>query len=123
MRRSVGYNRIRRGPPPLRLGNSQPRRLPAARAPGLVAVWRSGRGTVWATERGVTGLAWTPGASLGRAAERLAVGEPRLVDVGEANGHLFLLWAGAGVDARVGSAVEPRARWMKLVPTALETAA
>jgi len=84
-----------------------------------LGVLPSGTANVWATELGLTGLAWTPGASLERAAERLAVGEPRLVDVGEANGHLFLLWAGAGLDARVVSALEPRTRWMKLVPTAL----
>jgi YegS/Rv2252/BmrU family lipid kinase len=84
-----------------------------------LGVLPSGTANVWATELGLTGLALTPWASLERAAERLAAGEPKLVDVGQANGHVFLLWAGAGLDARVVAALEPRTRWMKLVPTAL----
>jgi YegS/Rv2252/BmrU family lipid kinase len=78
-----------------------------------------GTANVWAAELGLTGFAWSPWAALERVAERLALGEPRLVDVGQANGRVFLLWAGTGLDARVVAALEPRTRLMKLVPTAL----
>lgn len=84
-----------------------------------LGVLPSGTANVWATELGLTAPTWPPWLALERVAERLAVGEPRLVDVGEANGRVFLLWAGAGLDARVVAALEPRTRWMKFVPTAL----
>ncbi|HSB91315.1 MAG TPA: diacylglycerol kinase family protein, partial [Anaerolineales bacterium] len=84
-----------------------------------LGVLPSGTANVWAAELGLTTPTWPPWALLERAAERLALGEPRLVDVGEANGRVFLLWAGAGLDARVVAALEPRTRLMKLVPTAL----
>jgi diacylglycerol kinase family enzyme len=74
---------------------------------------------VWAAELGLTGPAWPPWSGLARAAERLALGEPKLVDVGEVNGRVFLLWAGTGLDARVVAALEPRTRLMKFIPTAL----
>ncbi|HET7012079.1 MAG TPA: diacylglycerol kinase family protein [Anaerolineales bacterium] len=88
-------------------------------SPTALAVLPSGTANVWAAELGLTNLAWAPWAALERAAERLALGEPRLVDVGQANGRVFLLWAGTGLDARVVAALEPRTRLMKLVPTAL----
>ena len=84
-----------------------------------LGVLPSGTANVWAGELGLTGLAWPPWAALERVAERLAHGEPRLVDVGQANGRVFLLWAGTGLDARVVAALEPRTRLMKFVPTAL----
>jgi diacylglycerol kinase family enzyme len=35
-------------------------------------------------------------------------GQVRTVDVGEGHGHMFLLWAGVGLDAHVISRIEPR---------------
>jgi diacylglycerol kinase (ATP) len=84
-----------------------------------LGVLPSGTANVWAAELGLTGPAWPPWSGLERAAERLAIGEPRLVDVGDVNGRVFLLWGGTGLDARVVAALEPRTRLMKFIPTAL----
>jgi diacylglycerol kinase (ATP) len=78
-----------------------------------LGVLPAGTANVWATELGLRRLDWTHWFALEDAADRLARGTTRLVDVGEVNGRPFLLWAGVGLDARIVDALEPRVRWEK----------
>jgi YegS/Rv2252/BmrU family lipid kinase len=84
-----------------------------------LAVLPTGTANVWARELGTPPPHWSQRGSLELIAERLVNGEVRLVDLGEANGRAFLLWAGTGLDARVVNLVEPRRRVDKVLPTTL----
>lgn len=84
-----------------------------------LGVLPTGTANVWARELGTPPPHWTQHNSLELIAERLVNGEVRQVDLGEANGRAFLLWAGTGLDARVVNLIEPRRRLAKVLPTAL----
>jgi diacylglycerol kinase (ATP) len=88
-------------------------------SPTALGVIPTGTANVWARELGVPKLNWARPRSVERLAERLAEGTIRRVDLGEANGRAFLLWAGTGLDARVVNLVEPRRRVDKILPTTL----
>jgi diacylglycerol kinase (ATP) len=51
--------------------------------------------------------------ALEESAKRLALASTRRMDVGFCNSHLFLLWAGIGLDAFVVHRIEPRTRLEK----------
>lgn len=76
----------------------------------MLGVLPSGTANVWATELGLRRLDWTHWFALEDAADRLASGTIRLVDVGQVNDRAFLLWAGVGLDANLVDAIEPRDR-------------
>lgn len=82
-----------------------------------LGVLPAGTANVWAQELGLPRLDWIHVFALEQAAERLAAGDVRLVDVGECNGQTFLLWAGVGLDANVVNSIEPRGRWEKAFAT------
>ena len=82
-----------------------------------LGVLPAGTANVWAQELGLPRLDWIHVFALEQAAERLAAGDVRLVDVGECNGQAFLLWAGVGLDAHVVNSMEPRERWEKAFAT------
>jgi len=82
-----------------------------------LGVLPAGTANVWAQELGLPRLGWIHFFALEQAAERLAAGDVRLVDVGECNGQAFLLWAGVGLDANIVNSIEPRERWEKVFPT------
>ena len=82
-----------------------------------LGVLPAGTANVWAQELGLPRLDWIHIFALEQAAERLAAGDIRLVDVGECNGQAFLLWAGVGLDAHVVNSMEPRERWEKAFAT------
>ncbi|MCJ7566576.1 MAG: diacylglycerol kinase family lipid kinase [Anaerolineales bacterium] len=82
-----------------------------------LGVLPAGTANVWAQELGLPRLDWIHLFALEQAAESLASGDVRLVDVGECNGQAFLLWAGVGLDAHVVSSIEPRERWEKAFAT------
>src|SRR3990172_13247641 len=89
------------------------------RTPRFAAALPTGTANVWARELGTPPPHWSQRGSLELIAERLVNGEIRMVDLGEANGRAFLLWAGTGLDARVVNLVEPRRRVDKMLPTTL----
>ncbi len=82
-----------------------------------LGVLPAGTANVWAQELGLPRLDWIHVFALEQAAERLAAGDVRLVDVGECNSQAFLLWAGVGLDANVVNSIEPRERWEKAFAT------
>jgi diacylglycerol kinase (ATP) len=82
-----------------------------------LGVLPAGTANVWAQEIGLPRMDWIHWFALEQAAERLAYGETRLVDVGECNGRIFLLWAGVGLDAELVNSIEPRERWEKVFAT------
>jgi YegS/Rv2252/BmrU family lipid kinase len=84
----------------------------------MLGVLPSGTANVWAQELGLPRLSWTNWFALEECAARLATGEMRLVDVGECEGHPFLMWAGLGLDAHIVNSIEPRERWEKTLATA-----
>jgi YegS/Rv2252/BmrU family lipid kinase len=84
-----------------------------------LAVLPTGTANVWARELGSPPPHWSQRHGLELIAERLVHGDFRQVDLGEANGKAFLLWAGTGLDARVVNMVEPRRRVDKVLPTTL----
>ena len=79
----------------------------------LLGVLPSGTANVWAAQLGLQRLDWTHWFALEDAADRLASGTVRLVDVGQVNDRAFLLWAGVGLDAVLVDAIEPRDRFEK----------
>src|SRR3990170_1481432 len=83
-----------------------------------LGVLPSGTANVWAQEIGLPRLDWTHWFALEHAAASLARGTVRLADLGECNGHSFLLWAGIGLDAQIVNSIEPRERWEKILATA-----
>jgi len=82
-----------------------------------LGVLPAGTANVWAQELGLPRLDWIHVFALEQAAERLAAGDVRSVDVGVCNGQAFLLWAGVGLDAQVVNSIEPRERWEKAFAT------
>ena len=82
-----------------------------------LGVLPAGTANVWAQELGLPRLDWIHLFALEQAAERLATGDIRLVDVGECNQQPFLLWAGVGLDAHVVNSIEQRERWEKAFAT------
>ncbi len=94
-------------------------RVAAALAGSEVAlgVLPSGTANVWAREIGLDRLDWVNLFALEKAAESLARGVVRKVDMGQANAQQFLLWAGIGLDAKIVSSLEPRGRWEKTFGT------
>jgi diacylglycerol kinase family enzyme len=81
-----------------------------------LGVLPAGTANVWAQELGLPRLGYVNWFALEKAAAQLAHGQVRMVDLGECNGHYFLLWAGVGLDAQVVDSIEPRGRWEKLFP-------
>jgi YegS/Rv2252/BmrU family lipid kinase len=81
-----------------------------------LAVLPAGTANVWAQELGLPRLGYINWFALEQAAAQLAHGQVRMVDLGECNGHYFLLWAGLGLDAQIVDSIEPRGRWEKLFP-------
>jgi len=79
----------------------------------MLGVLPSGTANVWATQLGLRRLDWTHWFALEDAADRLASGTVRMVDVGQCNDRAFLLWAGVGMDAVLVDAIEPRDRFEK----------
>ena len=82
-----------------------------------LGVLPAGTANVWAQELGLPRLGYINWFALEKAATQLAHGQVRMVDLGECNGHYFLLWAGVGLDAQIVDSIEPRGRWEKLFPT------
>ncbi len=82
-----------------------------------LGVLPTGTANVWAKEIGIERLDWIHLFALEKAANRLAHGEVRKVDMGRANGQEFLLWAGIGLDAQIVGSIEPRQRWEKAFGT------
>jgi YegS/Rv2252/BmrU family lipid kinase len=82
-----------------------------------LGVLPAGTANVWAQEIGLPRLDWIHWFALEQAAERLAYGDTRLVDIGECNGRAFLLWTGVGLDAELVNSIEPRERWEKSFAT------
>ena len=78
-----------------------------------LGVLPAGTANVWAQELGLPRLDWIHWFALEQAAEQLAVGKVRLVDLGVCNGKHFMLWAGVGLDAHIVNSIEPRERWEK----------
>jgi diacylglycerol kinase (ATP) len=82
-----------------------------------LAVLPAGTANVWAQEIGLPRLGYIHWFALEQAASQLARGQVRMVDLGECNGHYFLLWAGVGLAAQIVNSIEPRGRWEKIFPT------
>ena len=82
-----------------------------------LGVLPAGTANVWAQELGLPRLGYINWFALEQAAAQLAHGQVRMVDLGECNGHYFLLWAGIGLAAQIVDSIEPRKRWEKLFPT------
>jgi diacylglycerol kinase (ATP) len=76
-----------------------------------LGVLPSGTANVWAQEMGIPRLDWMHIFGLEEAAQALAAGQIRRVDLGVVNDRPFLLWAGIGLDAQIVNSVEPRDRW------------
>lgn len=87
--------------------------------PVALGVFPTGTSNVWAKDLGVPQIRWGRMRSAERVARALAGGQIRAADLGDANGRPFLLWAGAGLDARVIQRIEPRRRLDKVLPTTL----
>jgi diacylglycerol kinase (ATP) len=66
---------------------------------------------------GLPGLDWAHWFALEEAAERLARGSVRLVDLGMCADRAFLLWAGVGLDGQIVNSIEPRGRLEKTFGT------
>ena len=72
-----------------------------------------GTGNLWAKQLRVPTYTLANPLRLRRAALGLVDGAIRAIDVGEVNGHAFLCWASAGLDAQVTNEMEPRDRTTK----------
>jgi YegS/Rv2252/BmrU family lipid kinase len=82
-----------------------------------LGVLPTGTANVWAQGIGLPRLDWSNWFALEEAAASLALGETRLVDVGQCGEHAFLLWGGLGLDGRIVNSLEPRQRWEKALGT------
>ncbi len=75
-----------------------------------------GTGNVFAREMGLP-FPKSPGDDApARAARIIIQNEPVRIDVGKANGHHFLSWAGVGLDARVTEEVESQLAFKRRAP-------
>jgi YegS/Rv2252/BmrU family lipid kinase len=82
-----------------------------------LGVLPSGVGNVWALEMGIPTPSPLRRHPLLDAAEALAEGEIRRIDLGRAGQRHFILWAGIGLDAEVTGWMEPRDRPTKRLGT------
>ncbi len=82
-----------------------------------LGVLPAGVGNVWALEMGIPTPSPLRRHPLLDAAESLAEGEIRRIDLGRAGQRQFILWAGVGLDAKVTERMEPRARPAKRLGT------
>ncbi len=80
-----------------------------------LAVLPAGTMNVWAMELGQPTFDWLHTGALRENARLLANAPVHCVDVGTCNGHVFLLWAGIGLDAMIIRQLEPRPRVEKYV--------
>jgi diacylglycerol kinase (ATP) len=76
-----------------------------------------GTGNVWAKQLNVPTYTLANPRRLEDAAEHLAEGDIRSVDVGRVRNRYFLCWAGIGLDAQVTAEMEPRGRRTKRLGT------
>ena len=72
-----------------------------------------GTGNLWAKQLRVPTYTLANPLRLRKAARDLMDGSFRAIDVGEVDGHTFLCWASAGLDAQVTTEMEPRDRTTK----------
>jgi diacylglycerol kinase (ATP) len=72
-----------------------------------------GTGNMWAKQLGIPTYTLANPLRLRDAADGLAEGTIRPVDVGQVNERYFLCWAGIGLDAQVTAEMEPRQRRIK----------
>jgi YegS/Rv2252/BmrU family lipid kinase len=72
-----------------------------------------GTGNLWAKQLRVPTYTLANPLRLRKAAQDLVNGTVRTIDVGQADGHAFLCWASAGLDAEVTTETEPRDRTTK----------
>jgi diacylglycerol kinase family enzyme len=72
-----------------------------AHSPVALGVLPAGTANVWAQAAGVPRVSLFDPHALERAALNALNAPTRLIDVGRANGHAFLSWAGMGLDAYV----------------------
>jgi len=72
-----------------------------------------GTGNLWAKQLHVPTYTLANPLRLRRAAHDLVKGTVRTIDVGDVDGHTFLCWASAGLDAQVTTEMEPRDRTTK----------
>ncbi|MCK4451192.1 MAG: diacylglycerol kinase family lipid kinase, partial [Anaerolineae bacterium] len=82
-----------------------------------LGVLPAGVGNVWALEMGIPTPSPLRRHPLLDAAEVLAEGEIRRIDLGRAGQRHFILWAGIGLDAQVTERMEPRTRSTKRLGT------
>jgi len=82
-----------------------------------LGVLPAGVGNVWALEMGIPTPSPLRRHPLLDAAEALAEGEIRRIDLGRAGQRHFILWAGIGLDAEVTGRMEPRDRPTKRLGT------
>jgi YegS/Rv2252/BmrU family lipid kinase len=68
----------------------------------------AGTGNVWARQIGLPVPSIFHPNALVEAARMMAGGHTFTIDLGIASGRYFLLWAGAGLDAHVVAAIEPK---------------
>lgn len=73
-----------------------------------LGVLPAGVGNVWALEMGIPTPSPLRRHPLLDAAQALAEGEIRRIDLGRAGRRHFVLWAGIGIDAKVTERMEPR---------------
>ncbi len=72
-----------------------------------------GTGNLWAKQLRVPSYTLANPLRLRKAARGLVRGTMRTIDVGQVDGHAFLCWASAGLDAQVTTEMEPRDRATK----------
>ena len=73
-----------------------------------------GTGNVWARGLGLAAPTHRWSSALVHAGARQVTGVVKNVDVGSCNGHVFLLWAGIGLDGHIVHGIEPRGRAARL---------
>lgn len=83
------------------------------RSETVLGVLPVGTGNLWAKQLHVPTLTLANPSRLRDAARGLVGADVRAIDVGQVNGHAFLCWASAGLDAQVTTEMEPRDRTTK----------
>jgi diacylglycerol kinase (ATP) len=84
-----------------------------AGSPVALGCLPAGTANMWALEIGLPVLRWWQPQALELAALSQLEGQVRLADLGRCNGRLFLLWAGAGLDAFVTQQLGPHRRFAR----------